>query len=156
MKTSMSQTMSGFDLAEQQRAGSAFLASAVFNPGAEAMLAAQAAMFVEGEGVLIAWLNRRHEAILDMQRLFARMRECRDLDEATQMQQEWIGRAFKRLADDALGSLRAVQTVLGAAVTERTDAARPNIMDVLRSPANDGRPAAAPGSPGLKSAGQQR
>jgi hypothetical protein len=151
----MSQTTPGFDFIEQQRAGSAVFTNALFNQGTEAMLAAQAAMFVNGEGVLMAWLNRRHEAILDMQRLFARMRECRDISEAMQAQQEWMSGTLKRLTDDAASCQQAMQAMISAAAPDASEIAHPKPADILRHAANDGKPAASHRGPGLKTAGER-
>ena len=104
----------------------------------------------------MAWLRRRHEAILDMQHLFARMRDCRDIGEALQIQRDWMGNALRRLADDAAGCQRAAEAILGAATGElREMTIHPNPVDMLRQPANDARTAATPRGPGLKAAGER-
>ena len=154
----MSQSIPGFDLAEHQRAGAALFSNALFSQGLEAVLASQASLFVNGEAVLMAWMNRRHEAILDAQRLLARMRECRDVSDAIQVQQEWMSGALKRLTDDAVGYQQAVQMLVSAAIPEEAQGgARTTPGDLLRQAANDGNPAAAaaPRAPGVKAAGER-
>lgn len=153
----MSQTISAFDFSEQQRAGAALFSNAVFNQGLEAMLAAQASLFVNGEAMLMAWMNRRHEAILDAQRLLARMRDCRDFSDAVQAQQEWMSGALKRLTDDAAGYQQAVQMLVSAATPEGEQGARARPEALLRQPANDGKPApaAAPRAASVKAAGER-
>jgi hypothetical protein len=152
----MSQTISAFDFTEQQRAGAALFGNAVFNHCVEAMLAAQASLFVNGEAVLMAWMNRRHEAILDAQRLLARMRECRDFSDAIQAQQEWMSGALKRLTDDAAGYQHAMQVLVSAATPDEEQGARAKPEELLRQAANDGKPAAtAPRAASVKAAGER-
>lgn len=151
----MPQTIPAFDFSEQHRMGSLLPTNPLLHQGAEAMLAAQAALFVNGEAVLMAWLNRRHEAITDTQRLLSRMRDCRDLSDAMQAQQEWMNGALKRLTDDAAECQRAMQMVMSAAVPDAAETRPRPGMDMPQQPANDGKPGPSLRGAGAKAAGER-
>jgi hypothetical protein len=87
------------DLAEQQKTAAAFISS-VLNSGADPLLKAQADLLVSIEAMLTDWLHRRHEAVVDTQKLVARLRESSDPAGALSAQQEWMTGAFHLLAAD--------------------------------------------------------
>jgi len=97
----VSQSNGVIDLAEQARAAASVLGSALFNPGTEVLLKSEAEFLASAESTMVEWLHRRREAVLDAQRLFVRMRECRDLTDLFNAQQDWVAGAFDRLAADA-------------------------------------------------------
>ena len=73
----------------------------MLNLGAEALLGLQADLLVGIEFALTDWMHRRHEAVLDAQRLIARARETQDTNELLRAQQEWMAGALRRMAADA-------------------------------------------------------
>jgi len=58
------------------------------------------------------WLQRRHEAVLDMQQLIAGMHIGTNTADALKAQQEWVSRSFRRLAADADAYQSATQRLL--------------------------------------------
>ena len=96
----MSQTQANPDFAGQQKAAAAFMGS-FFGSGADPLLKAQADLLVSFQSTMTDWLHRRHEAVVDTQRLMARLRTASDPAELWQVQQEWASGVFQRLAADA-------------------------------------------------------
>lgn len=120
----MSQTQANPDFAGQQKAAAAFMGS-FFGSGADPLLKAQADLLVSFQSTMTDWLHRRHEAVVDTQRLMARLRTASDPAELWQVQQEWASGVFQRLAADAAAcqsatmqsldsSRRSLQETVGA------------------------------------------
>src|ERR1700737_3357899 len=95
------QSTQKIDLAEQARTATAFLGTAFFGPGADALFKAENDLLAGAETVMSEWLHRRREAITEAQRLFARIRESHDLSDIFKAQQDWMSGALRRMADDA-------------------------------------------------------
>jgi hypothetical protein len=58
---------------------------------------------------VVDWLRRRHDDAVDTQHLLAQLRTSRDPFEALKAQQEWVSRAFLRLAADTAAYQSATQ-----------------------------------------------
>ncbi|HEY4041389.1 MAG TPA: hypothetical protein VGM32_06035 [Rhodopila sp.] len=95
----MAETSTAPHLVDQPKSTPAFFSN-TFNPDVGPALKAQAALLIGTETIVSAWLHRRHEAALDMQQLIARLCSISNPLEAIKTQQEWVSRAFVRLAAD--------------------------------------------------------
>jgi hypothetical protein len=95
------QSTQKIDFAEQARTATAFLGSAFLGQRAEAFLKVEDDILAGAETVMCEWLHRRQEEVSDTQRLFARIRDSRDLSDIFKAQQDWMSGALRRLADDA-------------------------------------------------------
>lgn len=102
----MSETPATLNIAEHQKAASAFLGS-VLNSGADPVLKAQADLLESVEATVTDWLHRRHEAVVDTQRLVASVRASSDPADILKAQQDWVSGAFRRLAADAAAAQAA-------------------------------------------------
>lgn len=89
------------DFADSARTATVFLRSTLLNQGSEALLRAESEFLTGAEATITEWLHRRREAILDTQRLLARVRESHDVSDVLKAQQDWMAETFRRLADDA-------------------------------------------------------
>jgi hypothetical protein len=75
----------------------------------------QADLLASIELTMTAWLDRRHEAVLDTQRLVARLSGNTDPAEFLKVQQEWASGMFTRLADDTAAYQSAVLQLVNCA-----------------------------------------
>jgi len=74
---------------------------AVRDWGVGTLLTAQADLLADAESTVSDWLHRRHDAVVDMQQLIARMHIGSDLVDTFKAQREWVSRSLQRLAADA-------------------------------------------------------
>jgi len=102
----MTETPATLDIAEQQKNTAAFIGS-VLNSSADPLLKAQADLLESVESTVTDWLHRRHEAVVDTQKLVARLRTINDPAEMLKAQQDWVTGAFRRLAADAAAAQSA-------------------------------------------------
>jgi hypothetical protein len=143
----MSETPTTVDFVEQQKAAAAFVGS-VLNSGADPLLKAQADLLVSVESTMTDWLQRRHEAVAETQRLVARMRTISDPAELMKAQQDWVSGAFRRLAADAAAAQSATLQLVERSrgwVQQAADAAEavaPHAADAARAAAKPIRMAA--------------
>jgi hypothetical protein len=86
---------------EQQNAAAAFIGT-MLNSGADPMLKAHADVLESVGTAMTDWLQRRHEAVVDAQRLIAQLQAMTGPAEMLKAQQEWMGGAFQRMNADAI------------------------------------------------------
>jgi hypothetical protein len=101
------QSTQKIDSADQARTTAAFPGDAFFGRSPDALLKAENDLLAGAETAMSEWLHRRREAVSDARRLFARIRESRDLSDVFKAQQDWMNGALRRLADDAESCQRA-------------------------------------------------
>jgi hypothetical protein len=132
--------------AEQARTATAFLGSAFFGRGVEAFLKVEDNLLAGAETVMCEWLHRRQEEVSDAQRLFARIRESRDLPDIFKAQQDWMSGTLRRLADDAESCQKATLRFATAATREfgtPEQAMEVGVQDAERDMGADSRAAEA-------------
>jgi hypothetical protein len=115
----MSGRTEDIDFAAPQRIAANLIASTLCSDRTEALLDAQADMLKGVGTAMTEWLQRRQEALLDAQRLVARMRESRDIAEIWRAQQDWAAGALQRFAAD-MSTYPALLATSGRRVAEET------------------------------------
>jgi hypothetical protein len=110
----MSEANSMPNVAEQQKQPEA-IAGAAPDWGVGSMLNAQADLLAGAEATVTHWLQRRHEAVLDIQQLIAGMHIGTNTADVLKAQQEWVSRSFRRLAADADAYQSVTQRLLDRA-----------------------------------------
>jgi hypothetical protein len=110
----MAETATSPDLAEQLKTATAFF-SRVFAPAP--FLKAQADLLAAIEPTFSGWLHRRQEAATDAQQSIARLSGVGNPFEALKTQQEWVSRAFLRLAADTAAYQSATEQLVDRART---------------------------------------
>jgi hypothetical protein len=81
------------------------------------VLKAQADLLVEAETGVTDWLRRYHEAVVDTQQLVSHLRTSKDPFDALKVQQEWMSRAFLRMAADTTAYQAATRQLTERAKT---------------------------------------
>jgi hypothetical protein len=89
--------------------------AAVRDWGVAPLLNAQADLLAGAEATVTDWLRRRHDAVVDMQQLIARMHTGFDPADTFKAQRELMSRSFQRLAADAEACHSATQHLLDRA-----------------------------------------
>jgi len=107
-----------FDLIEQQKSIGSLFNTAFFADRTRDLLSVQADFLLGLENAITEWLNRRHEAIIDTQRLVSRIGDTQDPAELWRAQQDWITNELRRLAADAAG-YQAAAAQMVASVGQR-------------------------------------
>ena len=79
------------------------------NWGVGNLLKAQAEILTGFEPAISDWLRRRHEAMLDVRQLAARLNTGGDPSELLKAQRDWVSRSLHRMAADAEAYQSAVQ-----------------------------------------------
>ena len=111
-----------FDLVEQHKSFDSLLRTAFFADRTRDLLTVQADFLLVLENAITEWLNRRHEAIIDTQRLVSRISDTQDPTELWKAQQDWITNELRRLAADAAG-YHSAATQMIASVGQRISGA---------------------------------
>jgi hypothetical protein len=112
----MSEMLQIPDMTERTKTAAA-LFGALFNPGIGPVLKAQADLLVEAETGVTDWLRRCHEAVVDTQQLVSHLRTSKDPFDALKVQQEWMSRAFLRMAADTTAYQAATRQLTERAKT---------------------------------------
>jgi hypothetical protein len=103
-------------MAEQRKSTAAFFSN-VLAPDVEPLLKAQADLLAGTEATVADWLRRRYDAAMDTQQLVAHLCTVRSPFEALKTQQEWVSRAFLRLAADTAAYQSAAEQLVDRART---------------------------------------
>jgi ribose 5-phosphate isomerase len=127
---SSTESKPAFDLAEQQKALASMINTGFFADRTKDLLSVQADFLMGLENAITEWLNRRHEAIVDTQRLVSRLGDTQDPAEVWKAQQEWIANELHRLAADAAGCRQAASQVV-AGLGRRIEAATQGVAETV-------------------------
>ena len=117
--------------ADLQRTASTFFAAAFSPQGAEALLSAQAEFLQRMGSAMNDWMHRRHEAVVDAQRVVARMRDTSDVSEIFKAQQEWIAGEFERLSADAAACQSMAHTFMKAGVAGAAEVPATSVAETV-------------------------
>ena len=89
--------------------------STAVQKGTLAVLQGHSILFTDSETLVVNWLRRRREAMVDTQRVAEQLPSCRNIAELWQVHEEWMDRVRQRLVADLLAPLSCV--VRGTTVT---------------------------------------
>jgi hypothetical protein len=122
---------SALGFAGQQKAATAFLGT-VLESGADPLLKAQADLLESVALAMTDWMQRRQEAVVEAQRLIARLQTVASPAEMLKTQQEWMAGAFQRMNADAIAYQASATQLLeksrhwvGRSVETAADASAP-------------------------------
>ena len=104
----MAETSTTPDTAERLKTTAAAFGNLLTPADVGPLLKAQADLLADAETTVSDWLRRRHDSAMDTQQLAARLCRISSPVEALKAQQEWVSRAFLRLAADSAACQSAV------------------------------------------------
>ena len=112
----MAETSTAPDIAEPPKSTAALFGN-VPTPDVGPLLKAQADLLAGTEATVADWLRRRYDAAMDTQQLVAHLCTISSPFEALKTQQEWVSRAFLRLAADTAACQSAAEQLVDRART---------------------------------------
>jgi hypothetical protein len=138
------------DPAEALHGVANFCATAVSYAGVDSLLHTHTGYLKAWEQMAADWLNRRHQATADTQKLLERLQDSRDIHEFLSAQHDWYSATLQRLVVDCASWMPLTIAVMAKGATGATDEpARPD-ASAARSENSTRPPGAA--SAGLRSA----
>jgi hypothetical protein len=84
---------------EQKKFACNLFASFLSVPAIDSLLETQIQVLKTSETMMSVWMQHRHEAVTEMQKLLVCAREATDLNELANLYQQWMAASFRRTMD---------------------------------------------------------